>query len=167
MNKKLAMSALGYAIVLVIILGVVMIISAPMLADKYKTNQLNTDDGDVISENNSNSETRRSYRRNRSSSSVPVGESSADDSYSAGTSNMVDIASEIRRIEDRMENRIRSVERNQQELMQRNANNASSVSNKYVCSIEGTLDADNNVIPIDSSSDLKSQKFVFVCEYRQ
>lgn len=37
MNKKLAMSTIGYAIILVIILGVVMIISAPMLADKYKT----------------------------------------------------------------------------------------------------------------------------------
>lgn len=36
MNKKFAMSTMGYAIVLVIILGVVMIISAPMLADKYK-----------------------------------------------------------------------------------------------------------------------------------
>ena len=32
------MSAVGYAIILVIILGVVMIISAPMMANKYKNN---------------------------------------------------------------------------------------------------------------------------------
>lgn len=38
MNKKFAMSALGYVIILVIILGIVMIISAPMMADKYKKN---------------------------------------------------------------------------------------------------------------------------------
>ena len=36
MSKKRAMSTMGYAIVLVIILGVVMIISAPMMIDKYK-----------------------------------------------------------------------------------------------------------------------------------
>lgn len=44
MNKKSAMSAMGYAIIFVIILGVVMIISAPMMADKYKNdnNENNT-----------------------------------------------------------------------------------------------------------------------------
>lgn len=42
MNKKFAMSTIGYAIVLVIILGVIMIISAPMLADKYKADNKQT-----------------------------------------------------------------------------------------------------------------------------
>ena len=50
MNKKFAMSALGYVIILVIILGIVMIISAPMMADKYKKN------GNLSKNNNSKSE---------------------------------------------------------------------------------------------------------------
>ena len=44
MSKKRAMSTLGYAIALVIILGVVMIISAPMMIDKYKNNKESPND---------------------------------------------------------------------------------------------------------------------------
>ena len=41
LNKKSAMSTMGYAIVLVIILGIVMILSAPMMMGKYKGDKKN------------------------------------------------------------------------------------------------------------------------------
>ena len=43
MIRKNAMSTMGYAIVLVIILGVVMILSAPMMMSKYKGDKKSSD----------------------------------------------------------------------------------------------------------------------------
>ena len=52
-----------------------------------------------------------------------------------------------------------------------NAHNSnSSVSDRYVCSIEGYLNENNDVVPIDNqttSQDISNKKFVFVCEYKQ
>lgn len=44
MIRKNAMSTMGYAIVLVIILGVVMILSAPMMMSKYKGDKKSSDE---------------------------------------------------------------------------------------------------------------------------
>ena len=43
-----------------------------------------------------------------------------------------------------------------------------STSDKYVCEIEGNVDADGNVTPIDNMSmnEVRKRKIVFVCEYR-
>lgn len=157
MSKKFAMSALGYAIVLVIILGIVMIISAPMMADKFKNKEHNNQQ-DSISDDTRSSSERDEYHD--SSSSRPV----KDDS--GGGSDY--LFNEVRNIERRMNDRIDNLELRQRE-MQNNQTNSTSVSNKYVCTIEGSLDENNNVVPLDAqnSADIKSQKFVFVCEYRE
>lgn len=44
MIRKNAMSTMGYAIILVIILGVVMILSAPMMMSKYKGDKKSSDE---------------------------------------------------------------------------------------------------------------------------
>ena len=57
MSKKTGMSTMGYAIVLVIILGIVMIISAPMLVDNYE-----------MDKNKQAQEAQNSYQNDRHSS---------------------------------------------------------------------------------------------------
>ena len=77
---------------------------------------------------------------------------------------------EMQNIESRLNSRINDIESRQSNQPQQNYSNSSaSVTNKYVCSMEGTLDRDNNVIPLNSqqpSANLQNQKIVFVCEYR-
>lgn len=152
MGKKLAMSALGYAIVLVIILGVVMIISAPMMADKFKNKEHNSQQERVSDNSPGSPEHNDVYE--------PVQDYKGESSYA--------FSEEMRNLEMRMNSRINDLEMRQRDI-QNYQNNKTSVSNKYVCTIEGTLDVSNNVVPIDTqnSSDIKSQKLVFVCEYRE
>lgn len=109
MNRKLAMSALGYAIVIVILLGVGMIISAPMMVEKYKV------------EDN------------------PQSHQTQNGGYS-----------ELDELEQRLNNRISRLEKVQ--------------TDRYVCTIEGNLDDEGNLVPVDSVN--ASERFVFVCEYR-
>ena len=154
MGKKYAMSALGYAIVLVIILGVVMIISAPMMADKFKNKEHNNQQDSISDDTRSSSERDEYYD---SSSSRPVKDDRGGSDY---------LFNVVRNIERRINDRIDNLELRQREMQNKQTNSA-SVSNKYVCTIEGSLDANNNVVPLDAqnSADIKSQKFVFVCEY--
>ena len=156
MGKKIAMSALGYAIVLVIILGVVMIISAPMMADKFKNKEHNNQQDSISDDTRSSSERDEYYD---SSSSRPVKDDRGGSDY---------LFIEVRIIERSINDRIDNLELRQREMQNKQTNSA-SVSNKYVCTIEGSLDANNNVVPLDAqnSADIKSQKFVFVCEYRE
>lgn len=156
MRKKFAMSALGYAIVLVIILGVVMIISAPMMADKLKDKSPNDREENVSDDYRENRSEPQEYYNN--SSSRPVKSSSGNESDY--------LYEEVRNIERRMSVRIDNIDNKLRDLQNSGSN---SVSDKYVCTIEGSLDANNNVVPLDaqSSSDIKTQKFVFVCEYRE
>ena len=118
MNRKNAMSALGYAIAFVIFLAVVMIISTPMIVDKYNGEPQNVDRVETVEKH-----------------------------YTPSS------GAELRNLEARLTSRIERLEQNQ----------PSTVSNKYVCTIEGNLDSDGSVVPVGSRSDLK--KFVFVCEY--
>lgn len=113
---RYAMSALGYAIVLIIILGIVMIISAPMLVDKYSDK--------------------------KAPQTVEQYNSTQDTLYD---------------LETRLNARMDDLERRQN-------NQNSNVSNKYVCTIDGSLDENGTVVPTDSS--FATQKFVFVCEYK-
>lgn len=147
-DKKRAMSNLGYAIVLVIILGIVMIVSAPMLVNKQKAK---------FSSPNNN------YQGN-----IDYSESSAVSgaNYSENNENSSTSFDELRAFEDRINSRLNDIEIRQQ---QNQSSNSKTISNKYVCSIEGMVDANNNVISVEgqSSEDLKKQKIVFVCEYRE
>ncbi len=121
---KKGMSTTGYAIIFVIVLGIIMIISAPMMADKYKTN---------------NSETENQY--------VPPRNDYENYDYS----------SMEQRIMNSVDDKIRNALGN---------NENSSVSDKYVCSIEGVVDSQGNVRSIDRQTDLSVEKIVFVCQYR-
>lgn len=122
MNRKNAISALGYAIVFVIIIGIVMIISAPMLVDKYKSNNVESYETNVVENNYENDYATKSDLQN-------------------------------------LENNLNS------SITELQNNNVSQ--DKYVCTIEGYLGDDGNIIDITlDTSDIKSKKFVFVCEYK-
>lgn len=125
MNKKSAMSAMGYAIVSVIILGLIMIISAPMLVTNVKEEE---------------------------KTSEPVTEYNKEPEQND--------YSELRMLEERLTSRIDDLERSQ-------ANNQgqNTVTDKYICSIEGKLNENGDVVPLDGSD--SGEKIVFVCEYRR
>lgn len=149
MKNKKAMSTIGYAIICVIILGIIMIISAPMIIDSNK-NKNNPN-------NPPNQEENRDY-----------------EPYSSDNSN-INVVEEMQNIESRLNSRISDIEARQNNQPQQNfsnnysSNNNSEITNKYICTMEGTLDKDNNVIPLNSqqpSTSLQNQKIVFVCEFR-
>lgn len=71
-----------------------------------------------------------------------------------------DNSSELRRIEEYLSSRIDNLERRQE-----NQRNQDTVSDKFICSIEGTLDNDGNVVPTTNID--KYDKIVFVCEYKR
>lgn len=161
-KRKYAFSTMGFAIVLVIILGIVMIISAPMMADKYKDKTPKNSDYD---EKYSSSKNEQEYYDNKSSDNI---------SY-----NYDRLEREISRTRDdvsALESRIlNQVDFKFREEMQRRES-SSSVSDRYVCSIEGYLDVNGNVVPVnsDSNSDRANdartsltKKFVFVCQYNK
>ncbi len=144
MTKRKALSTMGYAIVLVIILGIVMIISAPMMMNNIKKGK-NFDQNDNYSsrrdrDDRENFDEQKDYRPSD------------------------DVSMQLRMIEERMNARLDSMEARQ---VQR-PTSTQSVSDKYVCEIEGNVDADGNVTPIDNMSmdEVKKRKIVFVCEYR-
>lgn len=124
MGKKFAMSVMGYAIVTVIILGIVMIASAPMLINSTKEKK----------------------------TPEPVQQSSEEKMFSENSS-------DLRRVEEYLSSRIDELEHRQS-----NNNESNTVRDKYVCTIEGTLDDDGNVVPRDTFE--QTDKIVFVCEYR-
>ena len=144
MTKRKALSTMGYAIVLVIILGIVMIISAPMMMNNIKKGK-NFDQNDNYSS--------RRDRDDREKFDEQKDYRSSDD-----------VSMQLRMIEERMNARLDSMEARQVQ----NPTSTQSVSDKYVCEIEGNVDADGNVTPIDNMSmdEVKKRKIVFVCEYR-
>ena len=146
LNKKSAMSTMGYAIVLVIILGIGMILSAPMMMGKYKGDKKNIDN---------NQEQNYDGRQNYDERVNDYQSSSSDG----------DVAVELRNLESRINSRISDLEARQaQNTSVQNQN----VSDKFICSLEGNVDADGNVISIEGKSmdEVKRSKMVFVCEYR-
>lgn len=151
MKNKKAMSTIGYAIICVIILGIIMIISAPMIIDSNKNKNKNNPNNPPNQE-----------------------ESSDYEPYSSDNSN-INVVEEMQNIESRLNSRISDIEARQNNQPQQNysnnysSNNNSEITNKYICTMEGTLDKDNNVIPLNSqqpSTSLQNQKIVFVCEFR-
>ncbi len=162
MNRKYAMSTTGYAIILVIILGIIMIISAPMLADKS---------GGKISSNREKYDNNRAFDPNISVKDRDLYYEGASSPVKGNPdNNYVDLMAKFKNIEDQFAYRISSLEE-RQNVLESNLNSGenSPVSDKYICTIEGSLDEEGNVVPINPSNDedLKEQKFVFVCEYRQ
>lgn len=152
LNKKSAMSTMGYAIVLVIILGIVMILSAPMLMGKYKGDKKNHDNNQE-----QNYDDRRDYdgRRDYNNDENDYQSSSPDS----------DVTVELRNLESRINSRISDLEARQ---AQNSSVQNQNISDKFVCSLEGNVDADGNVLSIEGKSmdEVKRSKMVFVCEYR-
>ena len=148
MSKKRAMSTMGYAIVLVIILGVAMIISAPMMIDKYKKGNNSQYDNYVQS-----SEDQSKYLPNNRVENQENTRENSDELFN-----------QLRIMEDRINTRLEYLESRQNQ----NSDSSQSSSDKYVCEIEGNVDADGNVTPIDNMSmnEVRKRKIVFVCEYR-
>lgn len=148
MSKKRAMSTMGYAIVLVIILGVVMIISAPMMIDKYKKGNNSQYDNYV-----QGSEDQSKYLPNNRVENQENTRENSDELFN-----------QLRIMEDRINTRLEYLESRQNQ----NSGSSQSSSDKYVCEIEGNVDADGNVTPIDNMSmnEVRKRKIVFVCEYR-
>lgn len=163
MQKRNAMSNMGYAIISVIVLGVIMIISTPMIIDSYKVG--NKDNSQNPSEESQNIDERRV--RDREDYNNSIGNVTERD--------ILDMSNKIRRIESDFDLRIRELERNQREALGNNSSGQTQgsereMSDKFVCTIEGNLDAEGNIIPLDSKSVMQSgrkQKIVFVCDYKE
>ena len=141
MSGNKGLSVMVYAIVLVIILAVVMIISAPMMVDEYKNDNKQQK---AEEQNNGN------YNR-------------SDDRYVE--ENFINITDEMRNIETRLSSRIDELEMQANETV--NTVPAESISDKYICEIEGVKNEYGNTVPITEDTDISAQKIVFVCEYRR
>ena len=163
MKKLLGMSNLGYAIILVIIIAIGMIISTPMIINNTKSN-VNKQDIDRQRDNGvpPYEDRKEDYDHNDSENNHDYNSRESNDNQNYASYSVV------RDIEQRLNSRIDSLEIKQNEFIN-NIQTKSNSADKYVCSVEGRLDPDNNVVPIDhqqTSADLKSQKFVFVCQYK-
>lgn len=166
MGKNFGMSNLGYAIILVIIVAIVMIISAPMIVNSNKNK-------DVNSNNISDNKDMSNYDKDKLDNSGNDNNMPEDRRNNNENSNMDEVAtmSSMRDLEQRVNSRIDSVELRLNDFINnmQSQTKSSNTSENYVCSIEGRLDANNNVVPIDTpqnSVDVKSQKLVFVCQYK-
>lgn len=162
MKKNFGMSNLGYAIMLVIIIAIVMILSTPMIINNTKNKN--------ISDNIEKQDDSSIYSNEKKYEQDTYSEDKYNkDDFSKNYSNSsMNVSEDILDLERRLNSRVDNIEQRQNEL-KRNLENKSDVKDAYICSIEGFLDSDNNVVPVDSpqaSSDLKSQKFVFVCQYK-
>lgn len=132
MKKRLAMSAMGYGIVSVIILGIIMIISAPMLVNntkKEKEVQTPSENAEMVN---------------------PENPEYAGRGYDY---------SELQNLVERMNSRIENLENRQPQQQ------TQTETNKYICTMEGALDASGEVIPLESPN--RTDKIVFVCQYNQ
>ncbi len=160
MSSRSAISVLGYAIVLVIIMGVLMIISAPMLANKHKNdqNRLTNQQNNSPDYNSPNS-----YEVQNSESPSNREIQTPENNYTQNSPQQNDLIGEMRRIESSLTMRIDNIERTQNEVVK---DISSRKSDKYDCKIEGYIDENGTIIQIkDQNNSSNYKKFVFVCEY--
>lgn len=116
-NKYYGLSTMGYVIATFILIGVVMIFSAPMLLDSLENDE-------------------------KSKASV------TKDLYS-------ELNLKVDKSNKDFDRRL--------EVLEQNLQNQESIFDKYICTIEGTLNAAGDVVPIDEGA----ERFVFVCEYKK
>ena len=135
MNKKL--SPIGYAIVFVLLLAVIMLVSSPVIFENYK--------GEPGSNSKSQSEKTKQYAPEQNDRNYRFSGGDRDD--------------EISDLERRLNDRLDAIERSNG-----NSRYENTVTDKYICSIEGGLDESGVVVPIDPNN--PPAKFVFACEYR-
>lgn len=151
MSKKTGMSTMGYAIVLVIILGIVMIISAPMLVDNYE-----------MDKNKQAQEAQNSYQNDRHSSRDYNNYNQfQEETY-------INITKDMRNIERRLSSRIDELEMHYRDTSDPTSyDEEETLSDKYICEIEGVKNEYGNTVEITEDMDISTRKIVFVCEYRR
>lgn len=137
MERKTAMSAIGYAICTVIILGIIMIVSAPMMVDKYNADK--------------NSQTNRNFQP-QVQEQMYNNANNSDNFYS------------LQETLNQVSSRLDSLERNQASQGSQGNQSVAQGTNRYICSMEGYLDNNGEVVPIDNPN--RTEKIVFVCDYR-
>lgn len=141
MKKYKGLSVIGYSIVVVILIAIGMIISAPFIIEQNqpqnKNNEKHEYDNPELRDERISERTdeQRDYVRN-------------EDYVSRN---------ELNDLESRINHKIDSISMP--------ANTTENITDKYICSIEGGVDADGNVVPINSNN--PPSKIVFVCEYRR
>ena len=144
MKKKL--SPLGYAIIFVLLVAVIMLVSSPALMKNYKQSNK-----DINYPNPKQSVQKESVYV------PPMPEDkfnpANNDSYNSDRESVLDLE---RRLNDRI---------NEIESKAQSRDYGQSISDKYICSIEGGLNEEGVVVPIDP--DNPPAKFVFACEYRR
>ena len=160
MNKRYGMSPIGYAIATVILIGIVMIFSTPMIIDSYDVSKKN---------NNNNNNNSSNYVP---PSAPPVSQPSAynNENTNSNSQDYIDVTRKLGEIEERLTMRIADLEQRQNNITQTSSQEqSSSVSDKYVCSIEGLLADNGDVVPLNDShiENTTAKKFVFVCEYKK
>ena len=147
MIKRTGLSVMGYAIVLVIILAVVMIISAPMLVGEYEKDSEKQKQEEEVN-NEAINQRENDYNRYMDE-------------------NFVNISDEMHNIERRLSSRIDNIEMRQNELQPPSVPQHRNYSDMYMCRIEGVQNEYGNIVPITGETDISTQKIVFVCEYRR
>ncbi|MFI3300780.1 MAG: hypothetical protein R3Y28_05100 [Candidatus Gastranaerophilales bacterium] len=143
-SKKNAVSFLGFTLIMFIILGVIMVFSAPVLKNRILDENSKQVEGDV--------EIEQSRSRNRNEN--------RDESI-GNSREIYELKNEIL---EEVDYRIKQASESQDE----------EVSDRYVCSIEGYVDDSGRPISInsDSRNDIQrlknsgKKRFVFICEYR-
>lgn len=161
MAKRKAISAMGVGIIFVIVLGIVMIISAPMMADKAK--------------NNPNS---KHYEQNQ----PPVDHydrSYDDNSHSSGEFDRSefdrlrnDTRMEISRLESNIDSRIESRVRDilndfERRKQTERPSNQPALTNKYICTPISFIDEQGNTVYSSAGHNSKIVKINFECELPQ
>ncbi|MCI1273828.1 MAG: hypothetical protein LKG27_05285 [Clostridiaceae bacterium] len=143
MNKKQALTPVGIAIAIVVLLGMVMILSAPMLVDTTKKPTTTTEQPDTKATPNPNDTIKNDVDKNTPSPEV--------------TSMFNQLQSQINFLTTRVSNLESAPTRSSSSASQ-------GGKNQYSCTLEGVVDQNGNTIPM---SQMKTRtpdtKFVFVC----
>ncbi len=148
MNNRL--SPMGYAIVFVLLVAFIMIISSPSIIRSYSKKEGVPNNNKQEQTKNYDPEINRNYPNY--DDGMRASDSSRDDDSSR--------EDELAELERRLNSRLEIIERNNSSPRYDN-----SISDKYICSIEGGLNENGVIVPIDPNN--PPAKFVFACEYRQ
>ncbi len=161
MAKRKAISAMGVGIIFVIVLGIVMIISAPMMADKAKN-----------TENSHQSEQDRvvpdHYDRNYDDNSHSSGEFDRSEFDRLRNDTRMEISRLESNIDSRIESRVRDILNDFERRKQtERPSNQPAVTNKYICTPISFIDEQGNTVYSSAGHNSKIVKINFECELPQ
>ncbi len=168
MNKRNAISSMGVGIIFVIVIGIVMIISAPMMANKGKDNH-NTVNTNISQNTNMEDEEDNLSRSERYAKEHGFSSDSQSLSQtvqpSISNQDFEDFKTQtrddLRRLEERLEERMNM----KFEAIDKAVVSKSDVSDKYVCAIVQYLDGNGQPVQLTPMTEDRIKKFVFECSY--